>query len=232
LDADDRTHPRRVERVRRTLQDHPDIDVVYSTFSVIDEDGTLVPRDRLIEGIRIILQDMDSRPLEGPDVWVTLACERDTLTIPTALNARTSLAATVPFPEEFRFHEDTHTWLRYSAWGALLKYDPEIPSQYRVPQRGQGSESRERAGGIEAFNRLRAQVILHGLREAGEVAKARGVVDDEGGKAVQVRYLLNVASMIRREGTLIVASDLVRQAQALSPCHFELYQSWYDLDGL
>jgi hypothetical protein len=114
----------------------------------------------------------------------------------------------------------------------LLKYDPEIPSQYRVPQRGQGSESRERAGGIEAFNRLRAQVILHGLREAGEVAKARGVVDDEGGKAVQVRYLLNVASMIRREGTLIVASDLVRQAQALSPCHFELYQSWYDLDGL
>jgi hypothetical protein len=232
LDSDDRAHPRRVERVRGAFRDTTDVDVVYSTFSVIDEEGATVPRDRLINGLRIILRDLDTHPLEGRDIWITLACERDTLTIPTALNVRMSLAAAVPFPEQFRFHEDTHTWLRYSARGAMMKYDPEIPSQYRVPQMSQGSESRERAGGIEAFNRLRAQVILQGLREAVGMGEARGIIDKEGGMEVQVRYLLNVASMIRREGSMTVASDLVRQAKDLSPRHFEKCKGSYDLADL
>jgi cellulose synthase/poly-beta-1,6-N-acetylglucosamine synthase-like glycosyltransferase len=232
LDADDRAHPERVAEVRQRFRSNPDVDVVYASFSVIDEHGHPVPREQLVEGIRIILHDLETRALEGYDLWIPLAVERDTLTIPTALNVRTALAAAVPFPQDHRFHEDTHTWLRYAAAGAKIVYHPGIPSQYRIPQDVQGSKSRERAGGIEAFNRLRAKVVLEGLQKAVEQGIHRGLINEERGQEIQTRYLMNVAAMIRKEGTVAIAAELVQQAKDLSPHHFARFQDQYDIKGL
>jgi hypothetical protein len=214
LDADDQAHPRRVEVARALFARRPDVDVVYSSFIVVDERDVEVPRDRLINGLRIILDDLDRRPLNGRDVWIRLAAERDTLTIPSALNVRTSLAAAVPFPSDVRFHEDTHTWLRYSAAGGCVYFTPRIPSRYTVAMAVEGSRSRERAGGIEAFNRLRASTISTGLREAIGMGTARGVVGPGEGGDIIAAYLLNVAAMIAAEGSTAVAAELVAQARA------------------
>lgn len=217
LDADDVAHPDRVRTVRTVLAGDPDAAVVYSGFSVVDEHGEPVPREQLVGGIRTLAEEVSRRPLAGHDCWITLAVERDNLTIPSALNVRTALAAAVPFPGAHRFHEDTHTWLRYSASGAKIVHHPGIPSRYRVPQPGKGSESRDRAGGAEAFNRLRARIVGEGLAEAVALAVRRGVVTPREGLTIRTRYLLSVASMLQREGSTGIARDLVEQARRLSP---------------
>lgn len=229
LDSDDIASKTRVAEVRKIFIKDPESSVVYSSFKVINEDNELVPYDNLIEGLKIILHDLTDNPLEGFDIWITLATEKDTLTIPSALNVRTSLAYTYPFPEFARFHEDTHTWLRYSASGAKIVYNPNIPSLYRVPQRSSGSESRDRAGGREAFNRLRSQIIMKGLEEAIELGWKRGIISGDQALEIKTRYLLNVAAMIKKEGTINVAQDLILQAQVISKAHFELFKDKYEI---
>jgi len=232
MDSDDISSKYRAEEVREIFLKDPEAQVIYSTFDVIDEENCRVPEDRLIEGIRIMQNDMERAPLEGYDIWIDIAIERDNLTIPSALNVKTGLACNFPFPEEVRFHEDTHTWLRYSASGAKIVYSPKIPTLYRVPQKLGGSASRDRAGGIEAFNRLRCEVIMKGLDEAVRLAQKRKVIQQEKAVEIKTRFLLNVASMIRKEGTIHIAKELVMQAQSLSSKHFELFKSKYDLTGL
>jgi hypothetical protein len=230
LDADDVAHPDRVRTVRATLAADPAADIVYSGFDVVDEHGAPVPTDRLVGGIRTLAEEIAHRPLSGYECWIAIAVERDNLTIPSALSVRTALAAAVPFPESYRFHEDTHTWLRYSASGAKIVYRPDIPTRYRVPHPGKGSESRDRAGGTEAFNRLRAQTIGEGLAEAVAMAVRRGVVTQREGLTIRTRYLLSVAGMLRQEGSTAIASDLVVQARLLSPEDYRAYRHRYPLD--
>jgi glycosyltransferase involved in cell wall biosynthesis len=232
LDSDDITENNRVEVVRNAFLKDDDAAVVYSSFKVIDEENYSVPKNKLIEGIKTIISDMETRPLEGYDSWIHMAVERDTLTIPSSLNVRTLLSVQCPFPENVRFHEDTHTWLRYSAAGAKIVYIPQILTKYRVPQKATGSESRERAGGIEAFNRLRAETILQGLDEAINMAQDRGIINHDKGLEIKTRYCLNVASMIKNEGTINVARDLVKQAQDISNENFSIFKYKYCLDGL
>ena len=88
--------------------------------------------------------------------------DRDNLTIPSSLSVTTRMAQAVPFPEDARFHEDMHTWLRYSASGADILFTPDTPSRYRILTADKGSSSRERAGGIDAYNRLRANSFQAG----------------------------------------------------------------------
>ncbi|MEU9835858.1 glycosyltransferase family A protein [Streptosporangium sp. NPDC048047] len=227
LDADDLTHPDRVRTVRDALAADAEADLVYSGFVVIDGDGDEVGRDRLISSVKIIMDDIEKRPLEGHDCWVSVAVERDNLTIPSALSARTALALEIPFPEHCRFFEDTHTWLRYSASGAKIAFAPAIPSRYRIPDEKEGSESRRRAGGIEAFNRMRVEVTEPGLAEAVDLAVRRGVIDPAEGLAIRTRYLLNVAGILLSEGTGGVARDLVDQARALSFADYLRYRDAY-----
>jgi Glycosyl transferase family 2 len=229
LDADDLAHPDRVRTVRAAQAADPDASIVYSGFQVVDEHGEPVPYDQLVGGIRTLAGEIAQRPLSGYDCWITLAVERDNLTIPSALNVATTLAAAVPFPATHRFHEDTHTWLRYSASGAKIVYSPGIPSRYRVPQPGKGSESRDRAGGTDAFNRLRAQTIGEGLAEAVAMGVQRGVVTTEQGLTIRTRYLLSVASMLRQEGSTEIALDLVAEARLLSPEDYRAHRHRYQL---
>lgn len=216
LDSDDEAHPSRVEVARR-LMTEAGVEVVYSTFVVVDAYGAAIPVADIVSGVRIILSDLDSRPLSGKEIWIELAVERDNLTIPSSLSVTTRLAQAIPFPEDARFHEDMHTWLRYSASGAEVLFTPATPSRYRILTADRGSSSRERAGGIDAFNRLRANVISGGLREAIDMGIRRGVIGNSDGTEILARYFLNVAGMIRREGSDTVASELVSRAYDLLP---------------
>jgi len=62
------------------------------------------------------------------------------------------LAINVPFPA-YRVSEDNHTFLRYSAAGAIFHYEPFIPSLYRVTL--SGSNSRDVIG--DTFYKLKAE---------------------------------------------------------------------------
>lgn len=227
LDSDDMANEKRVETSRKIFLEKEDVDVVYSTFSVVSEVNEPVLREKLVEGVKIILSDMENRPLYGEDTWKSIVVERDNLTIPSALNVRTELAFAVPFPEHVRFHEDTYTWLRYSGIGGNFYYEESIASLYRIPQNKKGSESRERAGGIEEFNRMRCKIIMQGLESAMEYAQQRGQVAEEEKDDYRVRFLLNVASMIAVEGTLNVSQELVDWAKRINDEKWQMYYKNY-----
>lgn len=233
LDSDDIASKNRVEEVRNIFVKDPETSIVYSSFIIIDEENQRVSEESLIEGIKILLNSIESDPLEGYDVWIQVATERDNLIIPSSLNVKTELAISHLFPEYARFHEDTHTWLRYSASGAKVKYSPDIPSLYRIPQKSVGSESRERAGGIEKFNIMRSEIIMQGLEDAIKLAIKRDVINEDKSLEIKTRFLLNVASMVKKEeGTIEVGKQLVQKAENISAKHFSLFKDKYDLNGL
>lgn len=229
LDSDDMAHKDRVAVARKKFLEEEEVDIVYSHFDVVDEKNQPVEFSKLIEGIKIILTDMETRPLYGYDVWKSIVVERDNLTIPSALNVRTELAIEIPFPEQYRFHEDTYTWLRYSGYGAYVYYENSIPSLYRVPQNKAGSESRDRAGGIEEFNRMRCRIIIEGLSDAMDFAMKRGQVKEDEKMDYKIKFLLNVASMIAKEGTMNVVNELVEMASQLDKDKFETIRGAYSL---
>lgn len=230
LDADDMAHPQRVEAARNIFIKDNEIDVVYSAFQVVDENKNLVEQEKLVEGIKRNLKDLAQKPLYGYDTWKFIATEWDNLTIPSALNARTELAYAVPFPEHVRFHEDAYTWLRYAGAGADIFYLDSIPSRYRIVQNAKGSESRERAGGIEAFNRLRCQVIMEGLELTMDDAKKRGQLEEDKRNDYKIKYLLNVAAILKKEGTLNIMEELLSWAKQISENKFELYKKQYFIE--
>ena len=46
-DADDISHPKRLEVVKSIFLENPEVDVIYSTFEVIDENNQETPRNRI-----------------------------------------------------------------------------------------------------------------------------------------------------------------------------------------
>ncbi len=113
-DADDVSHPRRLEQARAIFADSPEVDFVYSTFIPIDENGDEVPEEELTPSIREILDIHRSSPVEGPMAWIRIATETGYATQTSTVAVRSSLAAAQPFPDE-RGSEDSYTWLCMSA---------------------------------------------------------------------------------------------------------------------
>jgi len=228
LDADDMFDKDRIRQIRQTFINDSKIDIIYTNFIAVDEENVPVSTDNLVESIKQIQNYMKSAPLEGYDVWKELAVTRDTLTIPSALSVRTELAYKVPFPKGVRFHEDSHTWLRYSAYGANVKYLDGVETRYRVPQKSSaGSESRERAGGRESFNRLGTEVITDGLNQALNYAVDRNIITENDKDYYRVRLLLNLASIIEKEDTPIVVKELLVKAEKLSKQIFDENKNLY-----
>src|ERR1051325_3466996 len=55
-DSDDISHPRRLEVVKKIFLENPQVDVVYSTFEVIDENNRLTPVEKISSPILEILE--------------------------------------------------------------------------------------------------------------------------------------------------------------------------------
>lgn len=229
LDSDDMFHKNKIRDVRIAFQQEVDADIVYTNFLVVDENNNYVEQENLVEGIKRIQNDMKKAPLEGYDIWREIVMSRDNLTIPSALSVKTDIAYRVLFPSHVRFHEDTYTWLRYSAYGAKVKYLSAVPTYYRVIQSKGGSESRERAGGREEFNRLRVKVIMEGLEEALVMAEKRNVIEKKMFDVYKVCYLLNVASIIKYEDTPAVVDEILYMARNISSKLYDKFIEQYDI---
>jgi glycosyltransferase involved in cell wall biosynthesis len=55
-DADDISHPRRLEAVKTIMRERPGVGFVYSSIGVIDERGVELARERLIPALQEILE--------------------------------------------------------------------------------------------------------------------------------------------------------------------------------
>jgi glycosyltransferase involved in cell wall biosynthesis len=204
LDADDLAHAQRLARTRQVFASRSTVDVVYSSFTVIDENGAVVPERLLTPSIKEIL-DSHVRPVEGADAWIPIGVEHGYTTLTSTVSVRTALALRHPFPAA-RAAEDDHTWLRLLAAGGELAFLPQTEASYRIPSAGRGSASRDDNG--ERFYWMSALVTVEGFGRSLAIAERRGVVTASESESLRGRFLTRLALTMRREGLSELAETL------------------------
>ncbi|MFL6145119.1 MAG: glycosyltransferase family 2 protein [Labedaea sp.] len=205
-DADDLAHPRRLELSRKLLAKHPEVDFVYSTFSVVDEIGQPVPEEQLTPSIREILDSHRRSPVSGPNAWIRIGTDTGYTTLTSTVAVRTHLALEQPFPH-VRSSEDSHTWLRMSAAGGSFAYLPAIPSRYRIPQDVAGSSDRSRIG--PDYYRKKAEVDTDGFVIAIAIALDRATIAPSDVPDLKAAFLRRLAHTMRREGQHGLAREIL-----------------------
>jgi hypothetical protein len=205
-DADDVAHPRRLELSRRLFAEHPEVDFVYSSFHVIDENGRPVPEEQLTPSIREIIDSHRRSPVSGPDAWIRIGTDTGYTSLTSTVAVRTRLALDQPFPG-VRSSEDSHTWLRMSAAGGSFAYLPSIPAGYRIPQDVAGSSDRSRIG--PDYYRKKAEVDTDGFLTALAIALRRSGVDPADVPRLKAAFLRRLAQTMRREGQHDLARDIL-----------------------
>lgn len=206
-DADDISHPERVEVVKKIFLENPKIGLVYSTFKVIDENNQFVPIENIPSPTLEILESHASNPVEGDDAWIRIGTERGYTNITSSTAVRTLFAYECPFPAE-RASEDSHTWMRISASGACFKYTPLVPTRYRIPSYMKYQASRTRLGPSN-FNKIKIRVDTDGFLKAIEIAVTKGRIKPEEIPFLKSKFYERLAQSMKREQEEILAKELL-----------------------
>lgn len=210
-DADDISHPERLDTVRRIFMGDSEAGVVYSTFKVIDENKKPVPENVLTPSILEILEGHRENPVQGKDAWIQIGTIKGYTNLTSSTAVKTEIAYKFPFPA-VRVSEDQHAWLRYSAGGGKFVYDAGIPSLYRIPQ-GTPTVSRAR---IEGYYSEKAAIDTEGFLEAIRIYdEATGLCPEER-DSLLIKFYLKLAETLGREDQNSLARDQVVKAAAIS----------------
>jgi glycosyltransferase involved in cell wall biosynthesis len=212
-DSDDISHPKRLEVVKKIFLDNPQVDVVYSTFEVIDENNRLTPVEKISSPILEILESHAQDPLEGDNIWIKMGTETGITNITSSTAARIQFAYQCPFPNE-KASEDFHSWIRMSAFGANFRYTSLIPTKYRIPSFMKYQASRTRIG-PNNFNQIKARVDSDGFSKAIEIALARNTIKPEAIPLLKAKFYKRLAKSMRRELEDELANDLLNKAAQL-----------------
>jgi glycosyltransferase involved in cell wall biosynthesis len=208
-DADDVSHPRRLDAVKALLGKRPGAGFVYSRVRVVDERGLPLARERLVPALQEILESHDGVPVEGADGWIRMGTETGYTCVTSTVAVRTDVAVAHPFPD-VPFSEDAHTWLRMAAH-AEMAYAEGIPTRYRVPQDVRAQSSRDRVG--TSCDEIKARVDTAGFAAAMRLAMHRGRIARDDSPILWERFFLRLAQTMRRGGQRDLASSLVERAR-------------------
>jgi glycosyltransferase involved in cell wall biosynthesis len=209
-DSDDISHPKRLEVVKGIFFENPQIDVVYSTFEVIDENNRLTPMEKISTPILEILESHRQNPIEGKDIWIKMGTETGITNITSSTAVRINYAYECPFPNE-KASEDFHSWMRMSACGANFKYSSLIPTKYRIPSSMKYQASRTRIG-LGNFNQIKARVDSDGFSKAIEIALTRNVIKPEEIPLLKAKFYKRLAKSMKREMENELANKLLNKA--------------------
>ncbi len=210
IDADDLTHPWRVEVVRDIFKKNSNAGVVYSTFNVIDENGKPTPYAKCSQSIVEILESHSNAP-QGKDAWINICTEAGYTNLTSTTSVLTGIARDIPFPGE-KASEDYYAWLCYSASGAEFVFTPLTPTNYRIPQNTQGSASRSREGGKSKFYETKCRVDAAGVEKAIELAQKRGALDEVKANDIRAKFYVKEAVTMFRENEMGLAKMCVDNA--------------------
>jgi glycosyltransferase involved in cell wall biosynthesis len=210
-DADDLSDKRRLEVVRKTFAKQSDVNVVYSTFIAIDENGDVVPDDKICFSIREILQGHKLNPVEGENAWIQIATEKNYTNLTSSTAVKTKLAYKTKFPS-YKVSEDSHTWLRYGAHKGKFIYRPEIPTMYRV-KLNSGSATRARESD---FYKQKAFVDTDGFIEAMKIALRNGNIHYRDVSMLSVKFHIRLAVSMMCGEQFQLAKEEINTAQNIS----------------
>ncbi len=210
-DSDDISHPKRLETTKRMFLANPQIDLIYSSFEVIDENNRLVPIEKISSPILEIMESLGQNPLEGDDVWIKMGTETGYINLTSSTSVRIQFAYQCPFPNE-KASEDFHTWMRMSSSGANFKYTDLIPSKYRLPSYVKHQSSRMSMG-LEKFNQAKARVDADGFSKAAEIAVMRNTIKPEEVPLLKSKFYRRLAKTMKRQNEEDLVSDLLKLSE-------------------
>ena len=188
-DSDDLSDPKRLELVRKAFEADDTVNVVYTSFDVIDENGNIVPDDRINPTVKEIIDGHKVDVVEGEYAWIAIAAKKKYTNLTSCTAVKTSLAVEEPFPNE-SVSEDCHTWLRYGAHPGKFVFLRELKGGYRVCT---GVASRSRSANDDFYEKMFA-VDSSGFEAAVKIAKKYGTMgnlyEDDLRAAFYVRLAL------------------------------------------
>jgi glycosyltransferase involved in cell wall biosynthesis len=211
-DADDVSHPDRVGKVRAAFSEDPSVDMVYSTFRPIDENGCEIPEDGIVKTIQALLSLHRSQPIMGQDAWIRMGLE-STATLPSSTALRTSAALACPSPLESP-QEGFYQMMHVSAAGGNVVYVPSIPTLYRITSSVSGLSHHRKRVGVEQFYQLSIEVRTAGFVNALRVAGGRGHWCRNHGDALMNLFNLRLADNLAKVGQSELAVKIFRERLA------------------
>ena len=178
----------RLELVRRAFDKDDTINVVYTGFDVIDENGKLVPRDQISLSVREIIDGHKQDIVEGENAWIAIAMKKKYTNLTSCTAVKTSLALAEPFPAA-SVSEDCHTWLRYAAHPGKFVFIREIKDGYRICT---GVQSRSRSINADFYEKM-FQNDSAGFEEAVKIAKKYGTMGGFAEDDIRVAFYVRLA---------------------------------------
>ena len=209
-DADDISDPRRLELVRKAFADET-VNVVYTSFDVVDENGTVRPQESLSMSIQEILDGHKQDVVEGENAWVQIATRKNYTNQTSSTAVRTALAVKEPFPKR-SVSEDSHTWMRYGAHPGKFVFLPEIKNRYRIC-----TNVASRSRGLNAdFYEQKAATDTAGFEEAMKLAERFGGIKPEEENDVRRAFYVRLALALLHGDADVLAEKQLRFAVELS----------------
>ena len=209
-DADDVSHPRRLELVREKFKDE-DTNVVYMSFDVIDENDRVVSDSEICLSVLEIISGHHKDILEGEDAWVGISTKKNYTNLTSCTAVKTSLALEEPFPGK-PVSEDSNTWLRYGAHPGKFVFISDIKNHYRICSK---VESRSRGQNVD-FYQLKSEVDSDGFEKAMAISKSFGRIKAEDENPIRIAFYVREALSMLYGDCEPCAKDLLLKATSLS----------------
>ena len=211
-DSDDLSDPRRLELVRKAFEEDETVNVVYTSFNIIDENSNPVSDDKIPACIKEIIDGHKLDPVEGECAWAQIAMKKKYTNLTSCTAVRTSLASTELFPNT-SVSEDCHTWMRYGAHPGKFYLIKEIVGHYRVRL---GTQSRSRSINKDFYEKMYLS-DCDGFEQALKLAKKHGTMPKEYDElelrtAQRTRLSLN----LYHGGSLFLAERAINEANSIS----------------
>lgn len=209
-DSDDVSDPKRLELVRKAFEDDT-VNVVYTSFEVIDENNNIVPQDLINRSVREITDGHKVDIVEGENAWITIATKKKYTNLTSCTAVRTELAHQEPFPVE-SVSEDSHTWFRYAAHPGKFIFLRDIRGGYRICSNVQ---SRSRSSNVNFYEKM-FKVDSAGFEEAVKVAKKYGTLGNMDENDIRTQFYVRLALSLLHGGSEEYCKESLSKAMSIS----------------
>lgn len=210
-DADDISDVNRLKETRKKFYDN-EVNVVYSSFKVIDENDNIVAKTDICDSINEILEGHTHDIVEGEDAWLQIALEKNYTNLTSTTAVRTKLAFLEQFPPK-HVSEDLHTWLRYGAHKGKFAFLNDVYTLYRIRT---NTESSTRAR-VKNFYILKAKTDVEGYKKAENIYKQKIKNYDKNFlKECRAKFYFKESISISLGGEYKMASKLLKKSLNLN----------------
>ena len=209
-DADDISDPKRLALVRKAFEDET-VNVVYTSFDVIDENGVVVPREKISKSVLEIIDGHKKDIVEGENSWISIAINKKYTNLTSCTAVRTSLAVEEQFPP-LSVSEDCHTWFRYAAHPGKFVFLREIKGGYRICS---GTQSRSRSLNADFYEKM-FKTDKDGFEQALEIAKKYGTMGGMDENDIRVGFFVRLALTLLHGASEEYCKKALDQAKDIS----------------